>query len=90
MAEDRVTIDLNTVLDDADARLVEFDGDAGGETYSFALQYDVLEALSGDTPDDEAVQLFHRHIDEIADFAATALARDPDQAVVTISENDME
>lgn len=90
MAEDRVTIDLNTLLDDVDARHVEFDGEASGETYSFALQYDVLEALSGDAPDDEAVQLFQRHVDEIADFAATALARDPDQAVVVISENDME
>ena len=90
MAEDRVTIDVNTLMDDADARVVEFDGDAGGDVYSFALQYDVLEALSGDRPDDEAVQLFNRHIDEIADFAATALARDPNQIVVTISENDME
>lgn len=91
MAEDRVTIDTTTLLNDLDERHVEFDGEASGETHRFAVQYDVLEALSGDVPeDDEAVLLVQRHADEIADFAATALARDPDQELVVISENDME
>jgi hypothetical protein len=91
MADDRVTIDTTTLLNDVDAQHVEFDGEASGETYRFAVQYDVLEALSGDVPeDDEAVMLVQRHADDIADFAATALARDPDQDLIVISENDME
>ncbi|WP_374942652.1 hypothetical protein [Sphingomonas sp.] len=91
MAEDRVTIDETTLLNDVDAQVVEFDGEASGETYRFAVQYDVLEALSGDVPeDDEAVQLVVRHGDDIATFAAAALARDPDQELIVISESDME
>ncbi|HEX8485385.1 hypothetical protein [Sphingomonas sp.] len=91
MAEDRVTIDETTLLNDYDARVVEFDGEASGETYRFAVQYDVLEALSGDVPeDDEAALLVVRHGDDIATYAAAALARDPDQELIVISESDME
>ena len=90
MAASEVTIDLSTLLDDSEERTVEFDGEADDETYRFALQYDVLEALSGDRPDDEAIAVFQHFTDVIASAAASALARDSDQELIVVSENDLD
>jgi hypothetical protein len=88
MAEDRVTIDTATILDNVDERQVEFTGEASGERYAFALRYDVLEALAGALPTDP-LPLFQRHAARVQTLAADALARDPDQDVIVISENDL-
>ncbi|MGU3389827.1 hypothetical protein [Sphingomonas sp. M1A8_2b] len=90
MAEDRVTIDSKTIDDNTDLRRVEFDGELSGERYPFAVLYDVLEALSAISPETGAVALFRQHSDAIAAMGATALARDPDQDIVVISENDLD
>ncbi len=90
MAEDRVTIDTRTLEDNSDLRQVEFEGEVSDTRYQFAVQYDVLEALSTVAPDTDAVALFRAHADEIAELAVTALARDPDQEIVVISENDLD
>ena len=90
MADNQVTIDTATLLDDVDAQQVEFDGEASDETYRFAVQYDVLEALSGDRPEDDAVAMVQQFVDIIASAAASALARDADQEIVVISENDLD
>ena len=89
MAEDRLTIDTATIFDNVNERRVEFAGEASGERYAFAAQYDLLEALAAENPDDRPVQLFHAHADRIARAGVTALARDPDQVLVVISENDL-
>lgn len=88
MAEDRVTIDADTIFDNIEDRQIEFTGEASGERYLFALRYDVLEALAGDATFD-AMPLFQRHQARIQTLAADALARDPDQALIVISENDL-
>lgn len=88
MAEDRVTIDADTVFDNIQDRQIEFTGEASGDRYAFALRYDVLEALAGDATFD-AVPLFQRHRARVQTLAADALARDPDQALIVISENDL-
>lgn len=88
MAEDRVTIDPATIFDNAADRQIEFSGEASGERYAFALRYDVLEALAGTIPDD-ALPFFKRHMARIQTLAADALARDPDQTLVVVSENDL-
>jgi len=88
MVEDRVTIDTATILDNVDERQVEFTGEASGERYAFALRYDVLEALAGALPTDP-LPLFQRHAARVQTLAADALARDPDQDVIVISENDL-
>ncbi len=88
MAESQITLDPTTPFDNVDDRQIEFSGEASGETYDFALQYDVLEALAGTIPTDP-VPLFQRHGDAIAAAATRALARDPDQERVVISENDL-
>ncbi|MEG3085032.1 DUF1488 family protein [Sphingomonas sp. PB2P12] len=94
MAEDRVSIDNRTIEDNGDQRQVEFEGELSGERYPFAVHYDVLEALSATSPETGAVALFRQHADKIAVLGATALARDPDQApdqaIVIISENDLD
>jgi len=88
MAEDRVTIDQTTVFDNVADRQVEFTGEASGERYAFALRYDVLEAIGGGEPT-APVQLFQHHRARIQTLAADALARDPDQETIVISENDL-
>lgn len=88
MAEDRVTIDVGSVFDNIADRQIEFTGEASGERYAFALRYDVLEALAGDATFD-AMPLFQRHQARVQTLAADALARDPDQVLIVISENDL-
>ena len=90
MAATDVTIDMTTLMDDEGEQQVEFDGEADDETYRFAVQYDVLEALSGDRPDGDAIATLQQYVDVIAAAAASALARDSDQDIIVVSENDLD
>ena len=56
----------------------------------FVVQYDVLEALSGDPPEGDAADTFNRFSDTIVEAALAALARNPDANPVIVSENDLE
>ncbi len=89
MADAALTIDTATVFDNVDERRVEFAGTVDGERHAFAVQYDLLRALSAEEPEDRAVALFHSQADRIAALGATALGRDGDQVIVVISENDL-
>ena len=89
MAADRLTIDPATVFDNVEQARVEFAADAGDDRYAFAVLYDTLRALSGIDPVTEPVALFHQYRDRIAEIGTTALARDPAQTLVVISENDL-
>ena len=86
----RLEIDNSTILDNIDERQVEFTGEVDGDEYEFAVQYDVLEALTGDAPDGDAVDTFQRYIDPISDAALSALSRNSDQAMIVVSENDLD
>ena len=98
MAEDRLTIDTRTLSDDSDLRRVEFDAEVSGERYRFAVQYDVLEALSAVAPDGGAVAIFRQHADRIAQLGVVALGRslgrgpgdEQEREIVVISENDLD
>jgi hypothetical protein len=90
MAADRLEIDNNTLLDNIDERQVEFTAEADGDDYDFAVQYDVLEALSGDAPDGDALDTFNRFSDTIVDAALSALARNADAVPIVVSESDLE
>ena len=90
MAQEQLMIDKATVFDNANDRRVEFAGEVDGIVQAFAVQYDVLEAIAAEVPDDRAVALFHQHADRIAAAGASALARDGDQEIVVISENDLD
>lgn len=87
---DRLDIDDASLLDNIDEQQVEFTGEVDGDEYQFAVQYDLLEALSGDAPDGDALDMFRRFADPINDAALSALARDRDQSVIVVSENDLE
>jgi len=86
----RLDIDNSTILDNIDERQVEFTGEVDGDEYEFAVQYDVLEALTGDAPDGDAVDTFNRYVDPISDAALSALSRNSDQAMIVVSENDLD
>ena len=90
MPADKLTIDDGTVFDNIDAKQVEFSAEIDEEAYEFAVQYDVLEALSGDAPDGDAQETFTRYSDTIAEAGLVALRRDADQTVIVISEHDLE
>ena len=90
VAADKMDIDLSTLLDNDREQQVEFTGEVDGDEYEFAVQYAVLEALSGDAPEDDAIDMFNRFSDTIAEAGLVALARDSDPALIVISENDLE
>lgn len=87
---DRLDIDKASIFDNLEEQQVEFSGEVAGDEFQFAVQYDVLEALSGDAPDGDAVDTFEQFVDPISDAALAALARESDQPVVIISENDLD
>lgn len=90
MAEDRVTIDTNTLLDNIGDRQVEFSGEASGDRFDFAVQYDVLEALSARIPSGDGVAILQQHVGEIERAATRALTRYNDVGRITVSGNDLE
>jgi hypothetical protein len=90
MANSQLDIDTATVLDNIDAELVEFTGEVDGDDYEFAVQYDLLEALSGDRPDGDAVDMFNRFIDQVTEAALSALSRNSDANPIIVSEADLE
>ncbi len=87
---DRLDIDDSSILDYVEERQVEFTGEVDGDEHQFAVRYDVLEALSGDSPEDGAVDTFRRFVDPISDAALSALGRDTEQEIVIVSENDLD
>lgn len=91
MARHQLDIDTASIFDNSDERQVEFEGEVEGDDYQFAVQYDVLEALSGAAPEeDEGVDIFNAFIDVIKDAALSALARDTDASIIMVSENDLD
>jgi len=90
MAADKMDIDLASALDNIDERMVEFSAEVDGEEYQFGVQYSVLEALSGDMPEDDAIEMFTRFSDTIGEAGLVALRRDDSAEPIVISENDLE
>ena len=91
MAADKMDIMQSSILDNVEDKLIEFVAEVDGDEYQFGVQYSVIEALSGDAPEeDDAMQLFNRCEDAIAEAGLVALARNSDQAMIVISENDLE
>jgi len=90
MAADKMDIDLASALDNVEDHVVEFTAEVDGDEYEFTVQYAVLEALSGDAPEDDAIDMFNRFSDTIAEAGLVALARNNSANVIVISENDLE
>ena len=90
MPADQIDIDTASIFDNSDEQQVEFDGEVDGEAYQFAVQYDLLEALTGDAPDGDAAITFNRLVDVIKDAALAALSRDSESEIIVVSENDLD
>lgn len=86
----RLEIDQASVTDNEVARQVEFTAEIDGDERDFAVKYEVLTELSGDEPEDDALELFERFSDEIIDACAQAAAQDASSNVITIGKDDLE
>jgi len=86
----RLKIDYASITDNEVARQIEFNAEVDGDEHEFAVRYDVLKELSGDEPENDALELFERFSDEIIDVCAEVLARRPVATVVVVEEHDLE
>ena len=86
----RLEIDQASLTDNDVARQIEFTAEIDGDEREFAVRYGVLKELSGDEPEDDALELFERFSDEIAEMCADVAEQQPSANVVTIDEGDLE
>ncbi len=86
----RLEIDQASVTDNDVSRQIEFSAEIDGEEREFAVKYGVLKELSGDDPQDYALELFERFSDEILEVCADVADRQQSVDVVTIDEGDLE
>lgn len=86
----RLEIDQASVMDNDVARQVEFTAEIDGDDRDFVVKYAVLKELSGDEPEDDALEQFERFNDEIVDMCAEAATRQTSGSVVTVDESDFE
>jgi hypothetical protein len=89
MADNRLTIETATVFDNSTDRQVEFSGTVDGETYRFAAQYSLVQALTGAIPDAPATAMLAL-TDTVAKAALVALGRATGDDIVVVSERDLE
>lgn len=85
-----LTIDHDSLIDNDRERQVEFTAEVDGEDRDFAVKYAVLKELSGDEPEDDALELFQRFSDEIVDVCVEAAARQQAASLIVIAANDLE
>jgi hypothetical protein len=83
-------IDHDSLIDNDRERQVEFTAEVNGDDRDFAVKYAVLKELSGDEPEDDALELFERFSDELSDVCVEAAAQQPSASLIVISERDLE
>ena len=86
----RLEIDQASVTDNDVVGQVEFTAEIDGDDRDFAVKYGVLKELSGDEPEDDALEQFERFSEEIADMCADAAEQQSSADVITIDESDLE
>jgi hypothetical protein len=86
----RLEIDQASLTDDDVERQVEFTGEIDGDERDFAVKYAVLKELSGDEPENDALEIFERFSDEIVDVCVEAALQKPSANVVIIDEGDLQ
>ena len=83
-------IDQATLTDNDQERQIEFTAEIDGDEREFAVKYAVLTELSGDEPEDDALEIFERFSDEIAEFCLEAASQKPSASVVVLDQGDLE
>ena len=86
----RLVIDQASLTDNDRQKQVEFTGEIDGDDRDFAVKYAVLKELSGDEPEDDALELFERFSDEIVDVCAEMATAKPNAALIVVDEDDLE
>jgi len=86
----RLTIDQDSLVDNDREKQVEFIADIDSDDRDFAVKYAVLREVSGDEPDNDALELFERFSDEILDICADIAALRPTASLITVTESDLE
>ncbi|KQN08863.1 conserved hypothetical protein [Sphingomonas aurantiaca] len=86
----RITVDQASLTDNDIAQQIEFTAEIDGDERDFAVKYAVLQELSGDEPDNDALELFERFSDEILDVCADVADQRPNANVVVIDDDDLE
>ncbi len=86
----RITVDQASLTDNDIAQQIEFTAEIDGDERDFAVKYAVLQELSGDEPDNDALELFERFSDEILDVCADVAEQRPNANVVVIDDDDLE
>lgn len=88
--EGTLRIDQDSLADNERERQIEFIAEVDGDDREFAVKYAVLKELSGDEPEDDALELFERFSDEIVKVCAEEAAQRPSASLIVISEGDLE
>ena len=83
-------IDQASLTDNDMERQIEFTAEIDGEERDFAVKYSVLTELSGDEPEDDALEVFERFSDEIADFCVEMANQKPSAKLVVLDKGDLE
>ena len=83
-------IDQDSLVDNERERQIEFTAEVDGDDRDFAVKYAVLKELSGDDPEDDALDLFERFGDEIMDVCAEMAAQRTTASLVVVTEGDLE
>lgn len=86
----RFQIDQASVTDNEVARQVEFVAEVDGDEHDFAVKYSMLKELSGDDPEDDALEMFERFSDEIEDACVDAINKRPTANVIVVDESDLQ
>lgn len=86
----RLEIDHDSLTDNDREKQVEFTAEIDGEDRDFAVKYAVLKELSGDEPDNDALELFERFSDELVDICREAAVTRPSASLIVIDEGDLE
>ena len=86
----RLQIDQASLTDNDVARQIEFAGEIDGDEHDFAVKYEVLKELSGDEPENDALELFERFSDEILDVCVDVAMKRPGASMVIVDEDDLE
>jgi len=86
----RLTIDQDSLVDNDREKQVEFTAEIDSDDRDFAVKYAVLREVSGDEPDNDALELFERFSDEILDICADLAELRPTANLITVKESDLE
>ncbi len=86
----RLEIDQASIVDNDVTQQIEFTAEIDNDDRDFAVTYAVLKELSGDEPDNDALEIFERFSDELSEICLEKAEQRPNATVIIIDEDDLE